>query len=140
MRFSEALRLGIGVVENNTKLYLVQEGENWQGCALGTAGYAVGLRAVMNEYDKNLHQAFPILSWMKPEHSCYGGIHLLAITISAYHYTKRMTREQIADWVETLEPIFEAEQAKLKGGEPYNEEGHTVEPTPVIGSVVDSVL
>jgi hypothetical protein len=107
MKLSEAIRLGAMSVKDNRKRYLEINGDDACGCALGAAAYAIGRKTLIDENDSALRAAFPLLDLNVTERrSDFGGS--LAIVISALHYSGTMTRQQIADWVETIENEQEA--------------------------------
>lgn len=109
MKLSEAIRLSIGVVTEVRNCYLVPRwtddgNKYWCGCALGTAGYSIGLRDLCHPDDARLFEAFPLLGTMVEKGPYYG---TLAQVISCLHYKGHMTREEIAQWVESLEVAVE---------------------------------
>ena len=109
MHFSEALRLGIGVVTERRDLFL--HPEERCGCALGTAEYARGRRHLLitgGVSDPEMLAAFPLLAReIDLEGSATPG-RRLSEDISWAH-VNGLSREAIAGKVEALERRF-AEQ------------------------------
>jgi hypothetical protein len=107
MKLSEAIRLGIGAVRNARMSFLcMDEDDDMCGCALGAAMYTMGYRTM--EHD---HEAFKEWPWLMPPIAYESPMgherryfRSTAHAISFLHLSQRMTREQIADWVETIEP------------------------------------
>ena len=110
MHFSEALRLGIGLVREDRSLFLagLLAGCPY-GCALGTAEYARGRRHNLDSgfADPELLAAFPLLA-RKMGLDGTASDDTLAYNISIAH-SIGLSREDIADQVEILERRF-AEQ------------------------------
>lgn len=105
MRLSEAIRLGAMLKPQGYGRLL-----DWNGdtCALGAACEAVGIRISVHQSSPNnaTFRRWPILrerveSPMTDRHRA--GRASVSVTIQSLNDSARWTREQIADWVETLE-------------------------------------
>lgn len=116
MKLSEAIRLSIGVFNEQREIFMCRDGYGGVpgpcGCALGTAAYSVGMRVLMCHISKELAAHFPILlhkvSW--PIFGHYFPMEReLRDWISVSHF-RGMSREAIADRVEQLERELEAQQ------------------------------
>lgn len=99
MRLSEAIRLGAMLNPQGWRRLKDFDGST---CAIGAALEAVGHKIIGGEADyRAARQAFPILCWFAPR-----GMFGPTVFETVWHLNDASgkTREQIADWVETLEP------------------------------------
>ena len=116
MKLSEAIRLGSMLLPptGGAKLKVFERDTNdvpFAACALGAAGFAVGItrnimRASAGE-DCEMVRYWPHLVHPTEDPTLVGGPRLfspLAYVISTLYECMGWTREQIADWVATVEP------------------------------------
>ena len=116
LRLSEAIRLGAMMLpEVHGPMFGKRDDQICGACAIGTALYAVGtmadrMRWVINSSLSEFSRHWP---WTKEYriHPIDGiklsACHIIVTLFEMHHWT----REQIADWVETIEPR-EVEEAK----------------------------
>jgi hypothetical protein len=98
MRLSQAIRLGAML---HPQAFGTTNWKNQRTCALGAAGMAAGVGCKLND----IREAFPILD---QQVNLIPGFRIatptpLSNAIASLNDQPRWTREQIADWVETLE-------------------------------------
>jgi hypothetical protein len=102
MRLSQAIRLGAMLRPQGRAGLLV----NGKTCALGAACEAVGITTGQVKYDsqayKDLRAKWPFLDTEAYHESLPGGDTVL-VAIWKLNDIMGHTREQIADWVETIE-------------------------------------
>lgn len=102
MRLSEAIRLGSLAIPHTTC---------WKGCALGTAVFAMGKNwnyntDITESPETWVHRLWPFLKGRADDPRCLTvqmEIRLLIEDLNGFTELK-WTREQIAAWVETVEP------------------------------------
>ena len=113
MRLSDAIRLGAMLAPQGFGAYIHQfMGDDQTSCALGAAARAIDSQAVeVDEVVEALDAAFgTLLNTTRRrcpvnEHGVKCGVRrVTANVITHLNDDHRWTREQIADWVETLEP------------------------------------
>ena len=102
MRLSDAIRLG-------SMLRPQAFGEFFNGggsCALGAASEAAGLRLTTSGPYADLADVFPILNSQSDCvcHVCQSHCIELGFVVTHLNDDHRWTRQQIADWVATVEP------------------------------------
>lgn len=126
MRLSEAIRLGIGVVQDDRNLWLfVPEVGCPHGCAIGTALYSVGVRTVL-EYPELVERGNGreiceiIWPWTKAT-SAENEYMTIASLISFRHHCGE-SREAIAAWIESIEPKEEVSHEQREYEAQHNED------------------
>lgn len=115
MRLSEAIRLGAMLRPQGTKSdSMLWWLDDRRTCALGAALHAQGLREIEGIYAFHLiRMAHPWLDVIKPYCPNCSIQHLAYEIIYHLNDGHQWTRERIADWVETIEPV---ESRKAAGG------------------------
>lgn len=101
MRLSEAMRLGIGAVRHDPTLWFIRNNEP-KGCALCTALYAVGYDMKDVMFADRVYTAVAHY-WPWATRKGIGDM-TVAQTISSRNQAGE-SREALADWVETIEPV-----------------------------------
>ena len=103
MRLSEAIRLGaMALPEIHGPLFEYRDGKPCAACALGCAYYAIGRYGMSISDQAAAEMAFPLLAqWVtNPANDCSG--EMMSVIIHLFE-TYGWTREEIADWIDTLE-------------------------------------
>ena len=105
IKLSEALLLGIPAVKENRNTFLSEDNPQCpEGCALGTAVYAVGVRAKDMRYRGfSVNNANPVKVYDKIIELWPWVTMKRAKEISVRH-TYGESRESIAAWIATIEP------------------------------------
>lgn len=98
MRLSEAIRLGAMM---GPQSFGDTFGQDDSSCAMGAALLAVGCPRTVTYGDIVMHFAVATAYAFHPESGIY---QLVISTIRQLNDQSRWTREQIADWVATIEP------------------------------------
>lgn len=116
MKLSEAIRLGATVSPQHFGSYADGNGGT---CALGSAALAIGIdpiRMDISDDESAIDDAFPALGRYSrcPAHGCLllnpNAGFPVGVLIPHLNDRHRWTREQIADWVQTIEDAREIEE------------------------------
>jgi hypothetical protein len=103
MKLSEAIRLG-SMIRPQGHGKLMSDGRT---CAIGAAAESAGLSMDEEKGWKRIRSVWPLLDETAnhpcPPPPCHANDWVIANVIVSLNDDARWTREQIADWVETLE-------------------------------------
>lgn len=99
MKLSEAIRLGAMIRPQGSGVYF----SLGRSCALGAAFEACGATAYDEGFATSGDYLFSILRMWAPCPACVYDHHRLGFVVTHLNDHHGWTREQIADWVETIE-------------------------------------